>query len=1066
MQQEDLYHALLETQSDLGEGLVAAEGQHIVYVNDALCRIAGCSAPDLKRWQDVLALIVQQERSTVSTWLQDCLSGESAEAHCEATILRSDGRRVAVELTLRSVRADDSDLAVGIVRDITHRKRTEEALKRSAEEQAALCAVTSAAVTSLDLDRLLATVLDVVLHIMGCDGGWIILPRPTAGASPRSFVRRSIPEALLTDNASLFAFACPLCPRVLEGVDADAATGLILQCPGLPAKTLVSANLHSPMCVPLTMSGDASGILSVFWHMPRRYSEPDHALLTTMGWQIGLALRNALLHQDALQVDRLRALSELDQALTATLDPEKAAEVTLSQIAAILDAPMGALLVLSPRDEGHPEGVLTLGDGWTKRALPEKDLQSWRALLRQLRGSRQPVLLSDDALARFGSGEHWHPDIGRAASRLAVPVWGEEELVAVLILGGRPSDRPFLRGDRALAQAAAGRAGHAIQHARLYEASRRQSARLAILNEISAAAVSSLELDTMLRQVLGLTCDALDAVEGSILLKDQDTGELFFALTMRDGEDTLRGWRLALGQGIAGWVALHGESVSTNDVSRDPRWYGGVDEAIGFETGTLICVPLRHQGQITGVIEIVNKRQGGFTDEDLDLLEAVSSIAAAAFENAQLYAVTRSYADELAMLLETGLMLTSTVDSSTVVRAALSQVQRLFHAEYVALLQPDPGTGELCFNQALVGAYPVEIPMRLRPDEGIAGWALESGKPVLVQDVQTDPGWSASINQFLDFKTRAAMVVPLLTAERAIGVLEVASDEPGVYTRREIRTLQAFASTLAVALENAGLYDELKTLLREREEAQARLIHSEKMTALGQLVASIAHEISNPFQAMQTYLTLACEELESGQRRDKLERYLRTIGDEIERIATILRSLREFYRPAREEWQPTDLHAVLESVLELTRRQLQHSDVTVIRQWVGESNKIEARPDHLKQVFLNLVLNAIDAMPEGGELHVCTASDQMEAADSGRVVPAARIEFSDTGVGMSPTALSHVFEPFFTTKAHGSGLGLSTSYGIIQSHNGQITATSQIGLGTTFTILLPVVQSKNAGSDQ
>jgi two-component system NtrC family sensor kinase len=182
------------------------------------------------------------------------------------------------------------------------------------------------------------------------------------------------------------------------------------------------------------------------------------------------------------------------------------------------------------------------------------------------------------------------------------------------------------------------------------------------------------------------------------------------------------------------------------------------------------------------------------------------------------------------------------------------------------------------------------------------------------------------------------------------------------------------------------------------------------------------------------------------------------VGDEIERIATIVRRMRDFYRPAREGLQPTHLDAVLESVLELTSKQLQHSQVTVERMWADYIPEIQTNPDHLKQVFLNLILNAVDAMPTGGTLYISTDLDQVQGGDDQQSAPAVRIEFSDTGEGMPPEVVSRLFEPFFTTKESGTGLGLSVSYGIIQAHNGQITVESHPGMGTIFTILLPVEQ--------
>jgi two-component system NtrC family sensor kinase len=301
------------------------------------------------------------------------------------------------------------------------------------------------------------------------------------------------------------------------------------------------------------------------------------------------------------------------------------------------------------------------------------------------------------------------------------------------------------------------------------------------------------------------------------------------------------------------------------------------------------------------------------------------------------------------------------------------------------------------------------------------------------------------------------MATPLRTPERSIGVLEVVSREVALYNREDLRVLQAISSTLAVALQNARLYAEQKQLIREQEETQARLAQSEKMSALGRLAASIAHEINNPLQAIQGCLTLVGEEMAAQRRRDKLARYLGIVDGEIERIAVIVQRMRDFYRPARRALELTDLHAVLAGVLELSSKQLQYGDVTVERQWAADLPRVQANPDHLRQIFLNLVLNALDAMPEGGRLRIVTGLDEIRV-ERDQYQQAVRVAFSDTGVGMSQEIQARLFEPFFTTKPHGTGLGLSIVYQIVQAHSGQIEVESQEGVGTTISILLPVEQ--------
>jgi two-component system NtrC family sensor kinase len=349
---------------------------------------------------------------------------------------------------------------------------------------------------------------------------------------------------------------------------------------------------------------------------------------------------------------------------------------------------------------------------------------------------------------------------------------------------------------------------------------------------------------------------------------------------------------------------------------------------------------------------------------------------------------------------------------------------------------------------------------RLPADTGISGWVLKHEEPLLLGNVVEDDRYWTPPDLEIPTTLRAVVAVPLLSQGEAIGVLWVGSAEADRYTREDLHTLQALASSLSIAVQNAQLYQDLRALLRERERTQAHMIHTEKMAALGRLVASLAHEINNPLQAVQGCLTLGREELGDIEIRSEdaeaLAYYLNIAEDEIERISGIVRRMRDFYRPAREGMKPTNVHDVLGGIIALTNKQLQHSNVDIEREWQEDLPEVLGNADHLKQVFLNLVLNAIDAMPEGGTLTIRTGPGRMPAGEGLPDTATVRIDFKDTGSGIPKEVLSRIFEPFFTTKEHGSGLGLSISYNIIRSHNGDIIVTSEEGDGTTFTILLPV----------
>ncbi|MCX7682522.1 MAG: GAF domain-containing protein [Anaerolineae bacterium] len=1027
----------------LPDGIAIVDSEGVIRLaNPAMHRLLGASEELVG--QNFFSFVEPGYAASCSACVLQAIAGESVPSPLEVWLTCRDTPEGRLPAEVRAVPFiwEGKPAAQVTIREITLRKRAEEALRRYAEEQAALYTVASATTRVLDPDAVLSAALDAVLSVLHSEIGWVMLPDPDLNAPPRIAAWRNLPPDFVALESTIPLSSCPICTAIFARGAAPPAPALVKACPRLPPAIRPAPGAASHVAIPLCTGNEVLGVMEVLWRQLPLYSEQElMLLLMTIGQQVGLALRNAQLYREARQVDRLRVLNELDRALAATLDVRKVAELALRHLASALDISAG-MIVLPPATEEHRNDVFTLHHGWVEL---EDRASQFSALFTRLRECHSALPITAAELAEL-VGERW----GEHNLLVPIRVEGKDTNVGLLILG-RPQARPFTDEDQVLLQAAAGRIALAIQSASLYHASLAHSMRLATLNAISSAAVSSLELDTVLRQILALIAQGLNAEAASILINDPEGKGLVFALSLTPALASLRGCRLSPGQGIAGWVAQHGQPVCVNDVRADPRWYEGVDAIVGFQTRSLLCAPLKHHEQIIGVIEVINKRQGDFTTSDLSLLEAASSIIAAALENARLYMRTKAHAAELALLNEVGLALTSTLDFTAVAYVALSQIQRRFSAELVALLQPD-STGELRFIRALSRGKEVSIPIRLEAGEIIGGWAIQHRQPVLIEDVQREPRFVDRIYRYLEIQARSAMAVPLVTREHVVGAIEVIADEPGIYAKEDLDTLQAIASTLAVALENASLYEELRRLLREREHIQAQLFHAEKMTALGRLAASITHEINNPLQAVQTYLALAEEELVGAPQWGNLSRYLSIVGSEIERISHIVGRLRDFYRPAREGMKPTYLHAVLESVLDLTQRQLQHAHISVERKWAEFLPEIQANPDHLKQVFLNLVLNAIDAMPQGGVLRITTATDRIQS------FPAVRVEFSDTGAGMPPEVLAHLFEPFFTTKEQGTGLGLSISYDIIQAHNGRITVHSQPGEGTTYTILLPLEQ--------
>jgi len=258
-------------------------------------------------------------------------------------------------------------------------------------------------------------------------------------------------------------------------------------------------------------------------------------------------------------------------------------------------------------------------------------------------------------------------------------------------------------------------------------------------------------------------------------------------------------------------------------------------------------------------------------------------------------------------------------------------------------------------------------------------------------------------------------------------------------SKSEIGELESTFNFMASSLKERD--DELQ------EQTQRQLIQSEKLASVGRLAAGVAHQINNPLTGVLTYSSLLLRKKpESDPDREDLQ----VIVDETMRCREIVKGLLEFSRQAEPEKEAVDINSIIENSLSLTRNQALINDVKVITQLSEQLPRIVVDGSQIQEVFLNIILNAIDAMPEGGELRVTSsmmASDQF-----------VQIRFADTGCGIPPEDLDKVFDPFFTTKdaSKGTGLGLAVAYGVIEKHHGRIRMESEVGKGTTCIIDLPV----------
>jgi two-component system NtrC family sensor kinase len=401
--------------------------------------------------------------------------------------------------------------------------------------------------------------------------------------------------------------------------------------------------------------------------------------------------------------------------------------------------------------------------------------------------------------------------------------------------------------------------------------------------------------------------------------------------------------------------------------------------------------------------------------------------------------------DELSALIEINRVVTSSLELDEVLEATIQGIREILHVEAGSLVMVDEETGELVFRKTFSPERGWIAGRTIQPGEGIVGYVAESGNSKLVNDVERDPHFLAEVDEETGFTSREILCVPMRVRDRVLGAIEVINKLGGKFTEQDLELLQAMAASVAVAVDNANLYRELADFADELERSQAQLVQAEKMAAIGRLAASVAHEINNPLQAIHNSLHLSLHErLGEGKRLQ----YLTMAQAEVQRLIEIVQRMLDFYRPSRGGVEPTQVNGVLENVLALAQKRLQHGDIRVHTDLKADLPQIPMVSDQISQVVLNVVINAIDAMPSGGELWLETG-----LSEDGEWV---LVSFRDTGPGMSADQMANLFEPFYTTKSDGTGLGLAISYGIIERHGGEIEVLSPPGKGAMFVVRLPV----------
>jgi signal transduction histidine kinase len=584
---------------------------------------------------------------------------------------------------------------------------------------------------------------------------------------------------------------------------------------------------------------------------------------------------------------------------------------------------------------------------------------------------------------------------------------------------------------------------------------RREQKKVALVQEVSRALSTEGDLDSLLELIMSKVTELMEADRSTLYLMSEDGGQLWSKVAQADAPDERVMIRLPLGEGVAGWVAQAREVVNIPDAYADQRFQPAFDLKSGYRTKSILGVPMEgSQGNLVGVLQVLNKADGVFLRSDEELMLALASQAAIAIENARLYhslvtqnrELQRARRDlerrtrELNALYEVEKELSAALDLDDLLSRILAQAITALNggAGSIALVEPD---GQLRFRTVQGPAAPRLIQRTLAHGTGLLGWSIAHRLPLVVDQPAQDPRHAADVAAEIGVRPQHLMVAPVIDGDDVIGGIEIIDqrrsvrDAPGggeldgPWGDDDLKLLVLIAAQAASAIG----------LARRRSEQSNR----DRLASIGRMLAGLLHDLKTPMTIISGYAQLMAAS-DDGEQRDK---YVEQIQRQFDLMAGMTREVLAFARG------DTDL---------VLRKVYVHKYVEELTTQLGAATQgrsidfeVEAKFDgvayfdeqKMMRVFHNLTSNAIDAMPEGGHLRVSVEKDGDDLVWS----------VKDTGPGIPPEVHAKMFELFATGKKGGTGLGLAIVKKVVEDHNGKIRCDTGPG-GTAFVIRIPIAR--------
>ena len=994
---EERYRALFDNAND--SILVHDLDGDLVDVNRAACAHLGYSRDELLA-MNLADIVAGTDEFPVPARMARLR--EQGAIVVETTHRRKDGKLIPVEVSSRVIEVGGHALAQAFVRDITRRKQAE-------DRQAALMEINQRLLVGAAVDTTLRFICQQVVGLFDLKMAWIGFKE--ADGSVRPIGAYGFEEGYLESVRV----------RWDDTPEGQGPTGQAIRT-GEPS---VMANIeHDPdyepwhaqamargyrssAAIPLRDDGHMFGALNVYAAQPDVFGEGTVQNLAGFAQQATIALLAAQSRQTLSESEaRYRTLAE-DSLVGVYVIQDGVFRYVNPALANAFGYTTEELIgKLGPNDLTAPEDRETVAENLRARLAGDVP-----ALQYTFTGLRQD------------------------GSRFDAEVYG-----AVIEYDGRPAVQGTLID--------------ISERTRAHAEQLRRARQMQLVNEVGRELMALRDPETVPERIVQRVDEAFGFYATTLFLFDEEEHCVRVAAGRGSVDDRVGhapvSYAVSLGRGMVGMAAESRETQFAPDTSANPDFfsYEGLPD-----TNCEISVPLVVGDRLLGVLDIQEREVGALAYTDRQTIEAVAGMVAVALENNRLYVTERRRVEELALLNRIVAAATSSLDEESVLNIVCIELAQAFDLPQssAALLNEDHTAVTIVADYAESADHGVkgeEIPIAGSP---LAEMLMRIREPLAILDAQSDERAEFFRGLVQQRGSASLLLVPLVVRDEVVGVLSLASKEQRRFTDDESRLAKNVAAQATQALENARLYQELQQTLHKLRMAQDETMRTVRLQALGQMASGVVHDFNNILTSVLGYAELLLRDPDlPGKNRDFVERIRRAGINARESI----NRLREFYRPRDEQepWEMVDLCELMRETVDLTAPRWkdapqQKGAVLDVVTELTPMPWVPANLEQLREVLINLIFNAVDAMPDGGTLTL-----RAYAQDDNAV-----IEVADTGVGIPEDVHEQLFEPFFTTKGTaGTGLGLAMVHGIVRRHNGQVEVETEVGQGSLFRVILPV----------